>query len=137
MNAYIRDNYKSNEENFIQKYLNLVKQILMTKRGNVELICIYDLLNAELEILTKQCMDLLESFSLALKDVSEYTRVLVAKSIGILWASGSSFDDFNKYVSEYEVSFALALNKCTLSFRSKKYCCHCRIDKSNIVTVAF
>lgn len=98
LNAYIRNNYESNEDNFIQKYMNLVKQILMAKRGNVELFCIYDLLNAELETLTKQCMDLLESFSLALKDVSEYTRVLVAKSVGILWATGSSFDDFNKYV---------------------------------------
>lgn len=99
LNVYIRNNYEANENNFMHKYLQLVKQILMAKRGNIELIAIYDMLNAEVEILTKQCVDLLESFSLALKDVSEYTRVLVAKSVGILWATGNSIDDFNKYVS--------------------------------------
>lgn len=105
LNAYIRNNYEANENNFLQKYLQLVKQILMAKRGNIELIAIYDLLNAEVEILTKQCVDLLESFSLALKDVSEYTRVLVAQSVGILWATGNSIDDFNKYVSRICIIF--------------------------------
>lgn len=105
LNAYIRANYESNEENFIQKYLQLVKQILLAKRGNTELICFYDLLNAELESLNKQCQDLLESLSLALKDVSEYTRVLVAQSVGILWAIGTPFDEFNKNVRK--ISFFL------------------------------
>lgn len=100
LNGYIQSNYEANEDNFIQKYLILVKQILIAKRGNIELNCIYDLLNAELQPLTQQCYDLLESFSIALKDVSEYTRVLVAKTIGILWAIGSSFDEFNQYVSQ-------------------------------------
>lgn len=77
----------------------LVKQILVSKRGNVELICIYDLLNAELQTLNEQCYDLRESFALALKDVSEYTRVLVAQSIGILWSIGTSLEHFNDYVS--------------------------------------
>lgn len=75
-----------------------MKQILVSKRGNVELICIYDLLNVELQTLNQQCFDLRDSFALALKDVSEYTRVLVAQSIGILWSIGSSLDQFNEYV---------------------------------------
>lgn len=99
LNAYIRNNYEANEENYLHKYLLLIKQILVAKRGNIELICIYDLLNSEMETMTQQCSDLQESFSLALKDVSEYTRVLVAPSIGIVWAIGSSFDQFNAYVS--------------------------------------
>lgn len=99
LNTYIQSNYKASEENFLQKYLVLVKQILVAKRGNIELICVYDLLNAELQTLTQQCSDLQESFALALKDVSEYTRILVAQSIGILWAIGSTFDEFNAYVS--------------------------------------
>lgn len=101
LNAYICDNYESKDDNFIQKYLLLVKQILIAKRGSTELMCIYDLLNAELEVLTKHCSDLLDSFALALKDVSEYTRVLVAQSVGILWAIGSSMDEFNRYVCIY------------------------------------
>lgn len=71
----------------------------MAKRGNIELICVYDLLNAEVQTLTQQCSDLLESFSLALKDVSEYTRILGGKSIGILWAIDSTLEQFNGHVS--------------------------------------
>lgn len=77
-----------------------MKQILVAKRGNIELMCIYDLLNAEQQVLTQQCFDLLESLALSLKDVSEYTRILVAQSIGILWAVGSSPVEFNNYVSQ-------------------------------------
>lgn len=116
LNAYIQSNYEAIEHNFIQKYLVLVKQILIAKRGNIELNCIYDLLNAELQPLTQQCHDLLESFSIALKDVSEYTRVLVAKTIGILWAIGSSMDEFNQYVSIYQHYSTLLL--LTVLFRS-------------------
>lgn len=90
----------------------MVKQILMAKRGNVELICIYDLLNAELQSLNQQCADLMESFALALKDVSEYTRVLVAQSIGILWSIGSSFDEFNRYVSQRFYSPQFYIEMC-------------------------
>lgn len=119
LNAYIRSNYESNDDNFIQKYSMLVKNILIAKRGNVELMCIYDLLNAELESLTKQCFDLMESFALALKDVSEYTRILVAQSVGILWAIGSSITEFNGYVrifvfliaSEFRFMFRLLSDK--------------------------
>lgn len=83
----------------MHKYLLLVKQILFAKRGTVELICFYDLLNSELELLCQQCLDLLDSLASSLKDVSECTRKLVAKSIGILWSIGSSFNEFNAYVS--------------------------------------
>lgn len=99
LNAYIRSNYDPTDDNEIQKYLRLVKQILLAKRGNVELTCLNDLLNTESESLTKQCFDLLESFSLALKDVSEGTRVLVAEIVGILWAIGTTIVEFNGHVS--------------------------------------
>lgn len=113
LNLYIKNNYEATEENFLQKYLVLVKQILVAKRGNIELICIYDLLNAEQQTLTQQCFDLQESFALALKDVSEYTRILVAQSIGILWAIGSSFEQFNVYVS---IFYKKILNELVLMF---------------------
>lgn len=80
-----------------------MKQILIAKRGNIELTCIYDMLNAELPSLTQQCFDLLESFAIALKDVSEYTRNLVAQIVGILWAIGSSVSEFNQYVSVTQI----------------------------------
>lgn len=99
LNDYIRHNYVPTENNEIQRYLHLVKQILLAKRGDVELTCLNDLLNAELESLIKQCFDLLASFSLALKDVSEGTRVLVAEMVGILWAIGTPISEFNTHVS--------------------------------------
>lgn len=105
LNAYIRCNYQATEDNFIHKYLMLVKQILLAKRGNVELICIYDLLNSEVETLNQQCHDIIDSLASSLKDVSESTRIFVAKSIGILWAIGSSLEEFNAYVSISNVIF--------------------------------
>lgn len=97
--AFIRRHYEPTESNETQKYLDLVKQILVAKRGLTELTCLYDLLNAELGTLTEQCLDLLENFALALKDVSETTRVLVAQIVGILWAIGNSLEKFNDVVS--------------------------------------
>lgn len=97
LNRYIRKNYNTNDDNEIQQYLEFVKQILRAKRGLIELSCLFDLLNAELEILTQQCSDLLDSFSVALKDVSEPTRVLVAKILGTLWAA-SDENVFNEQV---------------------------------------
>lgn len=108
LNAYIRRNYEATEDNFIHKYLMLVKQILVAKRGNVELLCIYDLLNSELGILNQQCHDIIDSLASSLKDVSECTRIFVAKSIGILWAIGSSLEEFNSYVSEFVLKFIFA-----------------------------
>lgn len=97
LNEYIRKNYELKEENDLQKYLIFIKQILRAKRGLIELSCLFDLLNSEVDILTHQCFDLLDSFGLALKDVSESTRVLVAKVVGVLWATS---DDglFNEQV---------------------------------------
>lgn len=100
LNAYIKRHYQATEDNFVHKYLMLVKQILTAKRGNVELMCIYDLLNSELETLNQQCHDIIDSLASSLKDVSESTRIFVAKSIGILWAIGSSLEEFNAYVSK-------------------------------------
>lgn len=101
LNAYIRDNYEPNDDNEIQKYLLLMKPMLIAKRGSTELICLYDLLNSELEELSKQCYDLLESFGFALKDVSERTRVLVSRIVGILWAIGTPINDFNAHVRPF------------------------------------
>lgn len=101
LNEYIRRNYVATEDNSIHQYLMLVKQILFAKRGNTELTCVYDLLNSELECLNEHCVDLMDILASSLKDVSEHTRILVAKSIGILWSIGSSSDVFNTYVSAF------------------------------------
>lgn len=109
LNAYIRENYGPTDDNGLQRYLLLLKQILPAKRGSTELMCLYDLLNAELETLSAQCRDLLESFALALKDVAERTRVLVSRIVGILWAIGTPISEFNVHVSTFGLRFFLLL----------------------------
>lgn len=97
LNAYIRQNYQPNEENALQKYLEFIKHILRAKRGLIELSCLYDLLNADMQILTEQCFDLIVPLNAALKDVSEATRMVVAKNVGILWAA-NDISVFNEQI---------------------------------------
>lgn len=99
LSAHITKHYNASETNELQKYLTFIKKILLAKRGTVELSCLYDLLNAETDVLAQQCFDLLESFDLALKDVSEGTRTVVAQIVGILWARGCSDAEFEEHVS--------------------------------------
>lgn len=99
LNTYIRQNYQSSPDNALQNYLEFIKRILRAKRGLIELSCVYDLLNAEKSSLTEQCFDLIATLGLALKDVSEATRIVVAKVVGILW-SASDESVFNEQVMQ-------------------------------------
>lgn len=73
--------------------------MLKAKRGIIELKCLYDILNASPRELAAQCSELVENFSVALKDVSENTRVLVAQVHGILLANERTDKDFNDQVN--------------------------------------
>lgn len=73
--------------------------VLKAKRGIIELTCLYDILNASPRDLAVQCSELVENFSVALKDVSENTRVLVAQVHGILLANEQTDKDFNDQVN--------------------------------------
>lgn len=96
VNDYIRNELANS--NVFKNYLALVKRVLYAKRGKVELECIYDLLNASPNTLVKDCLDLKDSFSLGLKDVSDLTRILIAQSQGILMAYGNNDKNFNEEV---------------------------------------
>lgn len=96
VNEYIRNALNNSTE--IKDYLALAKRILYAKRGQVELQCLYDLLNATPSTLVNDCFDLKDSFMLGLKDVSDLTRILVAQLQGILMAYGNNESEFNAEV---------------------------------------
>lgn len=64
------------------------------------MLCLYDLLNAVPELITKNQVDLLEPLAVSLKDVSETLRISVAQVYGIVLAYGLSDDDFNRAITE-------------------------------------
>lgn len=97
---YIRKNYTSDTSNEIQKYVDLVKNLVKARRGHTELSCLLDLLNVVPELLAQQNMDLMEIFSSSLMEVSEDTRNLVGKLYGILLAHGYSDAEFNSEIKE-------------------------------------
>lgn len=68
--------------------------------GEANLLCLYDLLNAAPEILSKPQMHLMESLGNSLKDVSETTRIHVAQVYGVLLAYGTDQKDFDSQISE-------------------------------------
>lgn len=97
---FIEKNYHDGDaSNEIRRYLQLIVQVLKAKRGIIELTCLYDVLNASPQVLAGQCSELMENFAVALKDVSETTRVLVAQVQGILLANEKTEKDFNDAVS--------------------------------------
>lgn len=82
------------------KYLSLINEVILAKRGPVELACLYDVLDAAPDCLAKHCADKLEIFTIALKDVVETTRILVAQIYGIILAYGFSEIEFNEQLKE-------------------------------------
>lgn len=84
----------------IDRYLGLVKKILVAKRGRTELSCLYDLLDVLPAKYAPPCADLLEGFDAGLKDVSDGTRTLVAQVQGILLANGTADAEFNERVKD-------------------------------------
>lgn len=127
MTAYITDNYKPEPNNEIERYLHFVKKLLWAKRGHVELTCLHDLLNAEVEILSTQCFDLLEKFTGALRDVSENTRILVSEIVGVLWATGGTISEFNHYVNIF--IFRIDSNLSTI-------CIQIKLKPKNVIKIS-
>ncbi|XP_055390335.1 proteasome-associated protein ECM29 homolog [Condylostylus longicornis] len=103
---YILKNYEDSEENEINRYLNLVQTSVEAKRGQTNLLCLYDLLKASPGLLTKSQMHLLDPLAISLKDVSETTRINVAQIYGILLGYGLNDEDFDEKLKECLNSFS-------------------------------
>lgn len=84
----------SNNEH-IEKFMTLIRNVITAKKGFVELSCLSDLVTAAPAIITQNNLDLRSSLSTSLREVNETTRTLIAKIYGILLAYGSDEKSFN------------------------------------------
>ncbi|CRK95076.1 CLUMA_CG008554, isoform A [Clunio marinus] len=104
----------------IEKFMKLIRNVLVAKKGIVELSCLSDLLTAAPTIITKNNHDLRSSLSNSLREVNETTRTLIARIYGILLAYGTDEKNFNDEIKnlanvsqkslEYQHGSVLALS---------------------------
>ncbi|XP_075170057.1 proteasome-associated protein ECM29 homolog [Haematobia irritans] len=100
LKKYILCNYEESENNELHQYLLFIQKAVEARRHESNLLCLYDLLNAQPAMLCKSQMHLLEPLSNSLKDVSEVMRSNVAQIVGILWAYGFNEPEFNAQISD-------------------------------------
>jgi proteasome component ECM29 len=104
----------------IEKFMKLIRNVIVAKKGFVELSCLSDLLTAAPAIITKNNLDLRSTLSQSLREVNETIRMLIARIYGILLAYGAdekSFSDEVKSLAstsqkslEYQHGSVLALS---------------------------
>nr|XP_014085277.2 proteasome-associated protein ECM29 homolog [Bactrocera oleae] len=100
LKSYIAENYEESEQNELHQYVLFVKRYVEAKRTEVNMLCLYDLLNVAPELLTQPHMHLLTPLSNSLKDVLETMRAHVAQVYGILLAYGCKDKEFDAQISE-------------------------------------
>lgn len=92
---------KSNENAaVIRKYNELIRKLIIVRKGITELTCLYDLVNGIPEVLSSENKDLLNTLGSSLKEISEPTRALIAKVYGVLLAYNSDEKELETQVKE-------------------------------------
>ncbi|XP_065083000.1 proteasome-associated protein ECM29 homolog [Ochlerotatus camptorhynchus] len=91
---------ESSNEAVIHKYNDLIRRLIIVRKGITELTCLYDLVNGVPEVLAKENKDLLNTLGLSLKEISEPTRVLIAKVYGILLAYNSDESELESQIKD-------------------------------------
>nr|XP_019552043.2 proteasome-associated protein ECM29 homolog [Aedes albopictus] len=84
----------------ILKYNDLIRRLIIVRKGIIELTCLYDLVNGIPEVLAAENKDLLATLSASLKEISEPTRALIAKVYGVLLAYNSDEPELEKQVKD-------------------------------------
>lgn len=95
LSEYISNLNKTGNVEHIEKFMKLIRNVVVAKKGFIELSCLADLLTAAPAIITKNNLDLRSTLSNSLREVNETIRTLIAKIYGILLAYGSSEKEFN------------------------------------------
>lgn len=99
LSAYIAELDKNGNVEHIEKFSKLLRNIILVKKGMVELSCLSDLLTAAPLIVTRYNMDLRAILAYSLREVNESVRILIARIYGILVAYGSEdTKDFNSEI---------------------------------------
>lgn len=99
LSDYIAELDRKGNVEHIEKFTKLLRNIIVVKKGLVELSCLSDLLTAAPLIVTRYNLDLRSVLSYSLREVNESVRIVIAKIYGILVAYGSEdTKDFNSEI---------------------------------------
>lgn len=109
---YIMKLNEFNNIGHVENYLRLIRNIVISKKGFIELSCLSDLLNSAPEIVVKENSDMVGILSPSLKEINETTRTLIAQIYGILVAYGTKDADFKE-----EVTGLLNLSQKSLEYQ--------------------
>ncbi|XP_053690406.1 proteasome-associated protein ECM29 homolog [Sabethes cyaneus] len=90
----------SANEEIIRKYNELIRKLVIVRKGTTELTCLFDLVNGIPEVLAKDNKDLLGTLGSSLKEISEPTRALIAKVYGVLLAYNSDESELETQIKE-------------------------------------
>ncbi|XP_058829138.1 proteasome-associated protein ECM29 homolog [Topomyia yanbarensis] len=91
---------ESGNEDVIRKYNDLIRRLIIVRKGITELTCLFDLVNSIPEVLAKENKDLLHTLGSSLKEISEPTRALIAKVYGVLLAYNSDEQELETQIKE-------------------------------------
>ncbi|XP_063697227.1 proteasome-associated protein ECM29 homolog [Culicoides brevitarsis] len=98
---YLRQLFDQNETKYVEMYNELTKCMVISRKGPVELGCMWDMIGAAPELIVPFNIDLLEPLKFGLGEISENERTLIAKIYGTILAYGISDDtEFHKYVDD-------------------------------------
>uniref|UniRef100_A0A182JBI6 TOG domain-containing protein n=1 Tax=Anopheles atroparvus TaxID=41427 RepID=A0A182JBI6_ANOAO len=102
LTAFLRKLVAAGHRDTIVKYNDLVRRLVIARKGITELTCLYDLVNGIPDVLVEENRDLLLTLESSLKEISEPTRILIAKVYGILLAYVSDDAEFDRQVKELQ-----------------------------------
>uniref|UniRef100_A0A182NSY2 TOG domain-containing protein n=1 Tax=Anopheles dirus TaxID=7168 RepID=A0A182NSY2_9DIPT len=102
LTAYLRRLIADGHRDTVVKYNDLVRRLVIARKGIAELTCLYDLVNGIPDELVEENRDLLLTLEGSLKETSEPTRVLIAKVYGVLLAYVNDDAEFDRQVRELQ-----------------------------------
>lgn len=98
---YIRTLCDAKNLHYIEKYNELIKCMVISRKGYTELGCLFDLISAAPELLVPLNIDLLEPLNDSLREISESNRTIIAKIYGIILAYGVADDSiFHNHIDD-------------------------------------
>lgn len=94
LSDYIKNLNDNGNIEHVEKYLKLIRNVIVSKKGFTELSCLSDILTAAPEIVTLYNSEFRGILGGSLREVNESIRVLIAKIYGILIAYGCDESTF-------------------------------------------
>lgn len=98
---YLRKLFDQNEMQYIKMYNELIKCMVVSRKGPIELGGLWDMVAASPELIVSFNADLLEPLKLGLGEISENERTLIAKIYGTILAYGTTDEtELHKYADD-------------------------------------